>query len=111
MKPARGRRVLELAGPEDYSPQDIAGVFSSALEKPVKLETHPLEAVISALTSMGFSQDIAALFREMTEGINSGHVTYEGGGATFQRGSVTALETVKQLLGIAAGSRSGDSRA
>lgn len=111
VKPARGRRVLELAGPEDYSPQDIAGVFSSALDKPVKLETHPLEAVIPTLTSMGFSQDIAALFREMMEGINSGHVTYEGKGATFQRGSVTALETVKQLLGISAGSRSGGSRA
>jgi uncharacterized protein YbjT (DUF2867 family) len=35
--PARGRRVVELAGPEDYSPQDIAHAFAAALGKPVKL--------------------------------------------------------------------------
>ena len=108
--PARGRRVVELAGPEDYSPQDIAQAFGAALGKPVKLETHPPDAVIPTLTAMGFSQDVARLFREMTEGINSGHVAYEGKGTTFERGKVTAMDAIKQLLGLSTAS-SGTGRA
>ena len=107
----RGRRVVELAGPEDYSPQDIAQTFAAALGKPVKLETHPLDAVIPTFTAAGFSQDLAGLFREMIEGINSGHVAYEGKGATFRRGKVTALETVNQLLGLSTANRSGGGKA
>jgi len=109
--PARGRRVVELAGPEDQSPQEIAQTFAAALEKPVKLETHPLDAVIPTFTALGFSQDLAGLFREMIEGINSGHVAYEGKGATFRRGNVTARETLDQLLGLSAAKRLGGSQA
>ena len=105
--PARGRRVVELAGPEDYSPQDIAHAFAAALGKPVKLETHPLDAVIPTFTATGFSQDLAGLFREMIQGINSGHVAYEGKGATFQRGDVTAVEAVNQIVGLSAATGSG----
>ena len=105
--PARGRRVVELAGPEDYSPQDIAQTFAAALGKPVKLETHPLDAVIPTFTAAGFSQDLARLFHEMIEGINSGHVAYEGKGATFERGSVTALAAINQMLGTPSRARAG----
>jgi hypothetical protein len=41
----------------------------------------------------------ARLFREMIEGINSGHVAYDGKGATLQRCNVTALEPINQMLG------------
>jgi uncharacterized protein YbjT (DUF2867 family) len=109
--PARGRRVLELAGPADYSPRDVAQAFSTALEKPVKLETHPLEAVVPTFTAAGFSQELARLFREMIEGINSGHVAYEGRGATLQHGEVTALAAIKQMLGRSAATLSGDGQA
>jgi len=109
--PARGRRVVELAGPEDYSPQDIAQAFAAAVGKPVKLETHPLDAVIPTFTAAGFSQDLARLFREMIEGINMGHVAYEGKGATFQRGDVTASEAVNQLLGLSTATGSGGGQA
>jgi len=105
--PAQGRRVVELAGPEEYSPQDIAQIFASALGKPVKLETHSLDAVIPSLAAAGFSQDLARLFHEMLEGVNSGHVAYEGKGATFERGSVTALAAINQMLGTPSRARAG----
>jgi len=111
MDPAHGRRVLELAGPGDYSPLDLAQAFSTVLGKPVTVETHPVEAVVPTFTAAGFSQDLARLFREMIEGINSGHVAYEGRGATLQRGEVTALEVVKQMLGRSAANLSGAGRA
>ena len=109
--PPHGRRVVELAGPEEYSPQDIAQTFGAALGKPVKLETHSLDAVIPNFTAAGFSQDLARLFREMIAGINSGHVAYEGKDATFQRGTVTALDAINQMLGLSAATRSGSGRA
>jgi uncharacterized protein YbjT (DUF2867 family) len=109
--PARGRRVVELSGPEDYSPQDIAQAFAASMGKPVKLETHPLDAVIPTFMAAGFSQDLARLFREMIEGINTGHVAYEGKGATFQRGNVTASEAVNQLLGLSTATRPGGGQA
>jgi hypothetical protein len=102
---------VELAGPEDYSPQDIANAFAAVLGKPVKLETHPLDAVIPTFTATGFSQDLAGLFGEMIEGINSGHVAYEGKDATFQRGNVTALEALSQMAGLPAATGSGGSLA
>lgn len=105
--PARGRRVVELAGPEDYSPQDIAQAFSAALHKPVKLETLPLDAVALALAQFGASADAARLFREMMEGVNSGHVAYEGGSGSVHRGRVTAGEAVGQLLGLPSAAQSG----
>lgn len=100
-----------MAGPEDYSPQDLAQAFSTALGKPVKLETHPLEAMVPTFTAAGFSPDLARIFREMIEGINSGHVAYEGRGATLQRGEVTALEAITQMLGRSAATLSGGGRA
>lgn len=99
LEPANGRRVVELAGPEDYSPRDIAKVLVAALGKPVKLETHPVEAAAPTLTAMGFQEGTARLYAEMLGGINSGHVDYEGAGATFVRGSVTAAEAIGEMLG------------
>ena len=107
LDPARGRRVVELAGPEDYSPRDIARTFTAALGKPVKLDTHPLDAVVPTFTAAGFSPDLAALFREMMEGINTGRVASEGKGVTFQRGTITALEALTQMLELPAPTRSG----
>jgi uncharacterized protein YbjT (DUF2867 family) len=106
-----GRRILELAGPEDYSPQDIANAFSGALGKPINLQTHPIDAVVPTLTSMGFPDNLAKLFREMIEGINSGQVAFETKGAELRRGSLTALETVKQLIGAPAATGSGGGHA
>ena len=105
--PANGRRVVELAGPEDYSPEDIARTFAAALGKPVKLETHPLDGVVPTFTALGFSPDLARLFREMVKGINTGHVAYEGHGARFQRGRVTAAEAINRMLGLSAAARPG----
>lgn len=99
VEPANGRRVVELAGPEDYSPRDIAGVVGAAIGKAVKLETHPVEAAVPTLAAIGFPENTARLFAEMLGGINSGHVSYEGAGAKFERGSVTAEEAIRQMLG------------
>src|SRR5262249_37244362 len=45
LHPSKGRSVLNLAGPEDYSPEDIADAFSAALGRHVTLQTHPTAAI------------------------------------------------------------------
>jgi uncharacterized protein YbjT (DUF2867 family) len=95
---AQGRRILELAGPEEYSPDDIAQLFSEKLGRPVCLETHSLDAVVPTFTAAGFSPEVAALLQEMYDGINSRLVTFEGGSAQFRRGIVTAGQAIAGFL-------------
>jgi len=93
--PASGRRVLELAGPADYTPEQIAAAFETVLGKPIQLLTHPTAFVALTFQSFGFSASVAALFQEMFEGINTGIVGYEG--TDILRGTVTAEDAIRKL--------------
>jgi len=42
----KGRRVLELSGPQDYSPNDVAVALSQRLERRVQVQQLPLDAVV-----------------------------------------------------------------
>lgn len=93
----RGVRVIELSGPVDLSPSDVAAAFGRLLGKPVKVVEAPLDAVVPTFTSLGVSAGIAALYREMYEGIARGTIVPEPG--EHIRGT-TALEvTLRSLLG------------
>lgn len=77
LAPASGARWLELRGPRDYSFADAAAIASRVLGRPVAAKALPLDAMIPALVGAGFSPQVAALFREMTEGVQRGLFTYE----------------------------------
>lgn len=94
----RGTRAIELAGPADLSPTDVAAIAGKILGKPVQAVLAPLEAVVPTFTSFGISQNIAELYREMYEGVASGLVAPEPGSAR-ERGTTTVEETLRQLLG------------
>lgn len=94
----RGVRVLELAGPRDLSPRDVAAGFSQVLGKPVQAVQAPLDAVVPTFTSFGISQNIAELFREMYAGIASGRVVSEPG-SERARGAVSLEDALRALLG------------
>ncbi|MGA8030420.1 MAG: NmrA family NAD(P)-binding protein [Bryobacteraceae bacterium] len=104
--PSTGRRIIELAGPEDYCPDDIAAILASLLDRDVHVQPVPLSAAVSTFTSAGFSPEAAKLFEEMYAGLNSGHIVYEQEGAEFREGTVNAADVLKGLLG-----RSGTARA
>jgi hypothetical protein len=103
LDPARGIRVLELAGPAEYSPEDIRVAFSTAFGKPVQLQTHPAEAIEPVFTGMGLSPDVARLYREMIESANAGRIRFAG--TDIIRGKVTALEAISALVGARAAAR------
>lgn len=107
LTPARGRRIIELAGPQDYSPNDIACVLTALLNRDVRVQALPPSAAVETFKGMGFPEDVARTFEEMYAGINSGHVSYEGGSAEFRRGVITAEEALRGLLSHAARAQAG----
>ncbi len=97
-EPTAHRRVIEMTGPEDYSPNDVAATLSAILGKPVTAQAAPLDAVIPTYQSFGFSENAAQLMLEMYSSANSGILTYEGGAAEFRRGTVGLREGLERLL-------------
>jgi uncharacterized protein YbjT (DUF2867 family) len=95
----RGARVIELAGPVEVKPSDVAAALSKIFGKPVNVAEAPLSAVVPTFTSFGFSQNVAELFRELYEGVGNGKVAWQGGEAELQRGSTTLEQTLRALTG------------
>jgi len=94
----RGERILELAGPVDPTPKEVAATVGKILGKPVQLVEPPLDAVVPTFTSFGISSDVASLYRGMYVGIINGRVSFEGGKAESRRGSTSLETTLRQLL-------------
>ncbi|HEY3666969.1 MAG TPA: NmrA family NAD(P)-binding protein [Polyangiaceae bacterium] len=94
----RGTRVIELAGPVEATPNDVAAALSKILGKPVKVAEAPLSAVVPTFTSFGFSQNVAELFREMYEGLANGKVSWQGG-TELVRGTTSLEDTLRALTG------------
>jgi uncharacterized protein YbjT (DUF2867 family) len=99
----KGRRVLELSGPHEYSPDDVAAVMGEHFHRRVTIQQLPLRAVAPTLTSMGCSDNVAKLFEEMYAGLDSGRITWEGNGACRPRGLVTLSEAVSSWIPSSAG--------
>jgi uncharacterized protein YbjT (DUF2867 family) len=96
--PPKGTRVIELAGPEELSADDVAAVISRLVGREIKAVDAPLDAVVPTFTSFGLSAEVAGLYREMYAGIASGRVAWEGGAARAARGTVPVEETLRGLL-------------
>jgi uncharacterized protein YbjT (DUF2867 family) len=93
----QGRKVVELAGPEDYSPDQTAALLGGILGKTVTAQHAPLSAVVPTFKSFGFSDEAAALFEEMYAGFAKGAIGYEHP-ATVMRGRVTLSEAVNEFV-------------
>ncbi len=96
--PAHGRRVVEIAGPGDYSPQDIAAMLTNILHREIQVQAQPLGNAAQIFVSAGFSEEAARLFEEMYASLNSGRIAYERRGTEFRRGRVPASEVLSDLL-------------
>jgi uncharacterized protein YbjT (DUF2867 family) len=93
----QGRKIVELAGPEEYSPDQTAGFLGAILGKTVTAQHAPLNAVVPTFKSFGFSDEAAALFEEMYAGFAKGTIGYEHP-AKLVRGTVTLKEALTELV-------------
>ena len=91
-----GKRVIELAGPREYTPRDVAAAAGRIVGKPIDVQQVPEEAMAPALTGAGMNAEWARLYQELTHGFNANVVVWEGG-HPFWRGE-TELQTVLSTL-------------
>jgi len=92
--------VVELGGPA-RSMADAAAELSAIVGKPIAVHEAPVEAMAATLAGYGMPQEMARLYQEMTAGMLSGHVAFEGGHRRVQ--GTTPLATV--LRGLVAGAK------
>jgi uncharacterized protein YbjT (DUF2867 family) len=97
LHPAPGLRVVEMEGPAQYCPADIAAALTRLLGKPVHVLELPLQSVVPEFTKLGFTEDSAKLFAEMYAGILSGHVSAPATGE-HRKGTVTPQEVLSGVL-------------
>jgi uncharacterized protein YbjT (DUF2867 family) len=76
-EPALSRRVVELTGPVDYSPDEVADTLARLLGRPVRVEEHLPAALVPMLMGQGFSEEVANLLSELDEALNRGQLTFE----------------------------------
>jgi uncharacterized protein YbjT (DUF2867 family) len=97
MAGGRGKQIVELAGPEDYSPEQVAATLSQILGRTVTAQQAPLSAVVPTFTSLGFSDQAAKLFEEMYTSFAKNTIGYEHP-ATIVRGVVTLREALSKMI-------------
>jgi uncharacterized protein YbjT (DUF2867 family) len=92
----RAPALVELAGPREYTPEDVADAFAQAAGRAAKLVPVPAEGIEPALQQAGFKPKLAALFREMTVALNEGRIAWTG---TPTRGRLGIADVVRRLVG------------
>lgn len=89
-----GVRVLEVEGPQRYSPNDLATAFGLALGHEVRALAVPRAEWQSRFEAQGMPSDRTAGRIEMIEGFNSGWIDFEG---APERGQVSLNEAVAEF--------------
>ena len=92
----KGKQIVELAGPEEYSPEQVAAALSQILGREVSAQHAPLSAVVPTFKSFGFSDEAAKLFEEMYTSFSTGAIGYEHP-TSLVRGKVTLAEALRGM--------------
>lgn len=71
-----GKQARELLGQRDLSYDEVAAIIGRAMGKPdLRYVQFPGEQIKSVFIKLGMSEDVAGLILEMSEALNSGHMT------------------------------------
>lgn len=97
MAGGKGKQIVELAGPDEYSPDQVAAALGQILGKPVAAQHAPLSAVVPTFKSFGFSDEAAKLFEEMYTSFSTGAIGYEHP-ASLVRGKITLTEALRGMV-------------
>lgn len=74
--------IVELAGPREYSPAEVAERIGAALGRAVAPVVPPRETRVPTLVAAGIGEAYATLLASMYDAIDSGHVRFSGAGAS-----------------------------
>jgi uncharacterized protein YbjT (DUF2867 family) len=96
--PTTTTRVIELAGPQDYSPSDVAAALATASGKPVGAVIAPVEGMAPMLMQFGMSKEMASEMAGLTVAINADGVSFNQAGSHLVRGTTTLDQVLGSLL-------------
>ncbi|GAA0748300.1 NAD(P)H-binding protein [Ideonella azotifigens] len=88
-----GHRVVELAGPADVSPQDMAQALARRLGRPVQAVAVPRGEWEARFRAQGMQHPLPRM--QMLDGFNAGWLTFE---RTPRRGLLGLEQVIEQLL-------------
>ena len=94
----KGNRILELEGPEKYSPTAAVAAFSKLLGHPVTGRPIPRSEWHRLFVQQGTAEDRTAPHIEMLDGFNSGWIDFASDGADHFKGKTTLEEVIKSLI-------------
>lgn len=89
-----GTRIIELEGPTMYSPNDVANHLAEAFNKTIPAVAIPESDWLQTLSGQGFSPAALAGFIEMTQGLNSGHISFADNPNIDHRKGTVSLDTI-----------------
>jgi len=92
-----GERIINLLGPKDYSPRQIAEALGGILNKPVEAAPIPRNELLPSLRDGGFGADYARRVVELYDGLNSGLIRFEPGIGETRRGTTTIDQALKAM--------------
>ncbi|WP_219214742.1 NmrA family NAD(P)-binding protein [Variovorax boronicumulans] len=90
-----GRRVIELAGPQPVSPQDIAAAFARLLGHAVQAQPVPRDSWEALFRSQGMHHPLPRM--QMLDGFNEGWIAFAEAGTEHRTGEI-GLDTVLRGL-------------
>lgn len=92
-----GTRYIEVAGPEQYSPNDISRALSSTLGRTVAAVAVPREKWTEFFLSQGMPEGRTEPRAEMVDGFNSGWIHFGVPGTEHFRGTASLTSVIAKL--------------
>jgi uncharacterized protein YbjT (DUF2867 family) len=98
-----GTRIIELAGPEDLSPDEVAAALARVTGKNITVGVAPIEGMAPMLAQFGMSAPMAGEMAGLTSAINAGHINFGQPGTLLVRGTTSVDQVLSALLKAAPG--------
>jgi len=98
MQSWKGTRHIEVAGPEDTSPMEIAEAFADVLGRPVEAVAVPRDQWETLWVSQGMTEGRTATRAEMVDGFNSGWIHFGVTGTEHVVGRTSLREVIAHLV-------------
>ena len=92
-----GTRRIEVAGPEQYSPNDIAQALSTALGRTVEAVAVPREKWTEFFVGQGMPEGRTEPRAEMVDGFNSGWIHFGVPGTEHVKGTTSLTSVLAEL--------------
>jgi uncharacterized protein YbjT (DUF2867 family) len=93
-----GTRYIEVAGPEQYSPNDIARALSGALGRAIEAVAVPREKWTEFFVSQGMPEGRTEPRAEMVDGFNSGWIHFGVPGTEHITGTTSLTSVIAKLV-------------